>query len=129
HNRQEDRSRDGIEDDRVESRQESDPGRYPIADFVENSPDFPLRCLDFGRGRHWKGFDFSGFFGEAVLIDGLDQCALTAGADSNRFDYRYAQRVFERLAVESVASLFGDVAHVEGDDHRPADALEVQDQA
>ena len=55
-------------------------------------------------------------------------CALAAGAHRHRLHHRHAECALERGAIEPVAALLGDVAHVERDDHRPPEALQLQHQ-
>src|SRR5207302_1368436 len=69
------------------------------------------------------------FSSGTVRVDDLRQRALAAGAHRDGRHHRHTERTLERRAVERVAALRGEVAHVEGDDHGPTQALQLQDQA
>ena len=107
---------------------------HAVAGGIEHAAHLALRRLDV-RGRGGRGRlqarvrTLAGRLVEAVVVDRLDELALAAGAHGDRADHRDAERLLERGAIELVAALLGDVAHVERDQHRAAEALELQHQA
>jgi hypothetical protein len=65
---------------------------------------------------------------EIVAVDRLEQLALAACADGYCFNDGDAEHLLQGCPVDLVAALLGDVAHVQGDQHRAANPLELEDE-
>src|SRR6185437_5344771 len=51
---------------------------------------------------------------------------LPAGPDGNRLDDRHTDRPGETPRIDSITSVAREVAHIECDDHRAPEALEIE---
>ena len=134
HHRQQQRACDRVQHHGIEARERGEARRHAVAGLGEHAPHLALRGLDVGRARRRRRLAAAArlrqhLAGEAVTVDGVDELLLTAGAHRHGRHHRHPERALERGAVERVAALLGDVAHVERDDHRAAEALELEHQA
>ena len=131
--RQQHRSRDRVQHHRIQARQQAQACRHAVADFLQHAAHFALRRLDLGGAAHGRRPGARRRCAPAALKSKCSiastSCALAAGAHRHGLHDRHAERALERRAVELIAALLGDVAHVERDDHRPPEALQFQHQA
>src|SRR5579875_380420 len=117
----------------VEPREERDAGRNAVVDLREDAAHLALGRFEVGRrcgGRIDAANAPAGARrGDAhFAIDRLDQSPLPAGAHGDGLHYRHADRGREAAGIDSIAALARDIAHVERDDHRAAEALEIEDE-
>src|SRR5207248_1829399 len=91
-----------------------------IAGLVQHAAHFALGGFDLGGARQRQRRDAllgarRRFSSATVRVDDLRQRALAAGAHRDGRHHRHTERTLERRAVERIAALRAEVAHVEGD--------------
>src|SRR5262249_35924181 len=106
----------------IEPCERGEPPRHAIAAVGEYPAYLALRGFNVGGSRRRWRFEAllrEYAVSETIGVDRRDERTLTAGAHGHRGHHRDAERALERSAVQTVAALLGDVAHVERHDHRP----------
>ncbi len=128
--REQQRSGNGIENDRIQPRQHCKSRWYAISDGVQDPTHLALGSFDFGCRRCGRRCgNGTRRHSEIVAVDGVHQLALTTRPDCHSFNNRDIQSLLQRCPVNPVTTLLGNVAHVQGYEHRPADPLELEDKS
>ncbi len=120
--------RDGVHHERIESRERLLAHGLDVADHAQDAPHLALRLLDLvERGlaplhrrappRMRQGLEL------------LDEVSHAAVLDGDGFDDRHAEFALEQRAVEPVAAIDGEVAHVQRNDHRHAEVAQLEHEA
>src|SRR5450759_2513724 len=112
---------------RIEAVEKLQSLRYPVVDLGKDAPHFALRGFDIAqtrKGRHGRYERRC----EVTAVDGINQRALAARAHGDRLNDRHADRALKGGTVEAKTTLLCKITHVERNDERAVQALQIKDQ-
>jgi len=127
HDREQQRSGNRMQHDRIEACEPLHSRRYPVVDLRKNAPHFALGGLDIAQTRQRRDRR-NERRRKVAAVDGINERALAAAAHGDGLDDRHADRALKRGAIEVKAARDCKVAHVERDDQRAVQALQIQHQ-
>ena len=115
--------------ERIEARERPPAHGFGVTDGLQDAAHVALRALDLRRSVGSRQATAARAPGCGNGLELVDEQSRAAVVDGDGLDDRHAEFLLEPRAVEPVAAVAREVAHVERDDHRHAEVAQFEHQA